>query len=250
MLKDLLDNQPSIKPLLPISHITDWHSVENIAKCGYLSYEESEDKCICFFYGAPLYKVKSPLEGAHALGLIYIRPIGLVFKSNLINMADKMYPFDSGAYSEHFKPYFPNSFDLSKFEISPVGEEELGKLVSLLFGNNDNYIFGTPAPPCRPVNSITDGLYALYSSKEVKPFDERNHGIELQYFKNVFIKDNIELIVFPRTVYLENKDAFSADLNQHPVEFYEDAYRFDPEKDSALIQAKVKEYLRKSYASN
>lgn len=250
MLKDLVEKQSVIKPLLPISHITDWHSVEHIVKCGFLSCNASEDKCICFFYGAPLYKVKSPHEDERTLGLMFRRPIGMVFKSDLIDMADKVYPFDSGAFSEHFKRYFPPEYDLSEFEVSPVARETPSKLVSLLYGSNENYIFGKPITPPKPVTSITEGLFELYNSKDIKLYDERNHGIELQYLKDVFIEDNLELIVFPRTVFRENKELIEVDLQKYNVEFYEDAYRYDPEKDSALIQAKVKEYFHKLYTSN
>jgi hypothetical protein len=62
MLRDLLENQSSAKPLLPISHITDWSSVEGIISCGFIRCAESEERRICFSYGPPLYKVKSSSE--------------------------------------------------------------------------------------------------------------------------------------------------------------------------------------------
>lgn len=247
MLKDLLIDEYTLKTLLPISHITTLDCAESIVKCGFLNCEKSNENCICLFYGPPLYKVKSPHSDAHTMGLAFGRPIGLIFSNDLVDCAHQIFPFDSGAYQEHFRSFFPESFDLDRFAISPVKKEVLGKLVHFLYGSNENYIFGQPANFNKSLNPITEGLFELYNSKVIRKFDERCHGIEIQFINNILLKNNVELIILPRIVYSKNKDSLGDIFKDYALDFYEDGYRYDPEKDSHLIQAKAREYFIKSY---
>lgn len=250
MLKDLIDTQLPTEPSLPISHVTDWHSVESIVKNGCMSCEVSAEKTICFFYGAPLYKINLDGGSKESTGLRHRRPIGLVFKSDLIKEAAKLYPFDSGAFDKYFKAYFPSTYSLSSFEITPVENSTPAKIVSMFYETNENYIFGEPVKVKDLDHVMIEGLMEIFGSKSKKAYDERNHGIELQYKKDVSIKDNLELIVFPKTIFKKFGEQFDGFLKGFEILTYEDSYRFDPVKDSILVQAKIKEYFGKKYFNN
>jgi hypothetical protein len=253
MFQDIVNKQSAIEPILPISHITSLYSGGLILECGFLSSKKSKDesKSICFFYGVPLYKPNS--HQSQTSGMAFDRPIGMVFKSDLIALANKVYPFDSGAFDIYFKKYFPPDVNSNYFEISPVSIETPGKLVSLFYGSNDNYIYGRPiSNNSLKSDTITDAiimeaLFTLFESKDIQQYDERNHGIELQYFSDITLKDNLELVVFPRHVYEESSESFKSSFKNVAIEFYEESYRYEPKQDCILVQAKVKEYFRKNY---
>lgn len=232
--------QPST-PELPICHITTWHSFESIIKQGGLTIDKKEGRDnLYFFYGSPFYKIPSKWTGQR-----FRRPIGLLFKSNLINHSNKIFPFDSGAFEKHFKEdYFPKDYSLKTFELTPVTRETPGRLVSLLYKNNEKYVFGEPVANCMSKETIIDCILNLIATKDKNSFDDRNHGIEVIFSEDVKLQGSLELVLLPKTMFRENESNFDKKIHSFKLEFYEDSYRFDPGIDCALVQAKAKEYLR------
>jgi hypothetical protein len=241
MLKKIIDTCHPAKPALPICHITTWHNFESIIENGSMTVDKNAGRDnLYFFYGLPFYKLPSMYTGQR-----FRRPIGLLFKSDLIGHASKIFPFDSGAFPKHFKPnYFPDDYSLETFELTDVDQETPGRLVSLLYQDNEKYIFGKPVGNCSSKETIIDCILDLITTKDKNSFDERNHGIEVVFSDNIKLKGSLELVLLPKTMYRENESNFNKNLSAFKLDFYEDNYRSDPAIDCSLVQAKSKEYLR------
>lgn len=238
--KIIEDYQPAV-PELPICHITTWHSLESIIKQGCLTIDKDAGRDnLYFFYGSPFYKIPSIWTGQR-----FRRPIGLLFKSNLIDQANRIFPFDSGALQKHFKPdYFPDDYSLKTFELTPVMRDTPGRLVSLLYKNNEKYVFGEPVNNCKSQETIIDCILNLIATKDKNSFDDRNHGIEVVFSENVKLQGALELVLLPKTMFREHESSFDKNIHSFKLDYYEDSYRFDPAIDCALVQAKAKEHLR------
>jgi hypothetical protein len=248
MLKDLIIKETPAIPFLPVAHLTSWHNLTMIIEGSFLkTISKFKTQSVSyFFYGVPFYKLNLD-DPQQTCSQLFRRPIGILFKSKIIERAKRAFPFDTGAFgSKMFKEFFPDDSSIEEFEIPINDPSTPAKLVTFLYGNNTSYIFGGPLKLDQGKNILEDCLIHLISTRDIHKFDERNHAIEIQFNIDLPLKENIELMIFPREMYKMHFGRFGGKLSQYKIEFYEDSYRFDPLLDSALVQAKAKEYLRKN----
>lgn len=251
MLNKILANEKPTLPEMPLAHITDWQKFLSIMEKGHLLAScSNENMQVCyFFYGSPYYKYthtanKNDPRRISLGGMPMYRPVGLLFKAELVREAQSIYPFDSGAF-ELYKDHIPKDLTLDSFELREPESMHPGKIVNRYFGTNDNYLRGKVKPGFKAVHAIEQALFNLYSTKGIKLFDERNHGIEVQIGHNIAIDLNLELLILPESLCRHNSKMASKVPDNIKVKTYFDHVRHVLSEDCTKIQQIAETYVRR-----
>ena len=116
-------------------------------------------------------------------------------------MIKRIFPFDSGAFQgDLYAAYLHKKMKLGDFGLE-ADEVTLGRVISLFFGSNPQYLIGSPfpAPNLDPSEFEAQSYLALIHAKDSNVVDSRSSGIEVQTEKIVPIVDAVAAVIIPST---------------------------------------------------
>lgn len=211
MLSDIITNEDDNIELLYFCHTTRWKDFEHILKSGFLSVERSKfpptsknpaDGVIYLFYGIPLFICKVSPDTISA-SYAYDLPIGILFKSDVVNLLSRFYPFDTGAAFNNmykcFRRKIKTDKDIADFCIKIANEgKTLKQFVKRYFISNENYCWCDPKcfdASCELEEEIIE-LYRTYGKNG--ELDQRATAIEVHSVCNIEINSrNVEAFIIP-----------------------------------------------------
>jgi len=184
---------------------------------------EEGKKAVYSFYGLPRYL---------GFKLFFTRPVVLVFSHKMIENADKIYPFDSGAfqnkiYNPHLKGYSIDDFCIAGRNKST----KIDKLVALFFGDSNGYLDGSPVKCSFSKDKIEHDLIKLYADDPPCASDERKKTFEAIFYGNIKINKHLCKVVMPKTNYKYIDKKTKALIDKFQLLFYEDNYYSSPQTD-------------------
>lgn len=249
-LRDIVAAHASSAEELPLVHTTRSEMLQRII----VSHELRGDVCdvfhehlVYFFYGRPAYR--------HALGRepgggIELCPVSFVFKPHTISHgARRIFPCDSGGiYKGHFTPHLEQA-DLPDLELDAT-VESARRLVSLVFGSNDNYYRGEaqdPAPSSFTAGSAAQRFHDLLRDEGAISGDDRRSAIEIQMASPVQLDHHLLYVMLPND--LLNQDNVRRTIFEiwqcDPIGY--DVYRGAPAHDyTATIRDKLRLRFREA----
>jgi hypothetical protein len=203
MFRDFVAGASPAAPTLPLVHLTYMRNLpELIAKNSIPATDCDVYKTnLCyFFYGKPAYQTK----GDRASKLLPEAAVCLVLRTELLPEPRRVYPFDTGAFIEgRYGSYMPEKAELVDFELEPA-RESAARLVSLFYGNNQNYFRGEVATT-KQLSALDYAAHtyrSLAASETSTDFDERCCTCELQFERDIPLGDGVlESIALPDRAY-------------------------------------------------
>lgn len=213
-------------PPLPYTHITDAYGFRNILENQKITpgfCNVFKENLLYLFYGRPAYRVGAD-TGKTSLNVFY--PICILLKHDCLKTAERVYPFDSGAFdSGFFDDHMHKKFNCESFLVDPnltkSGEIPLpdipSRIVSAFFADNSNYYKNN-----KVVEPLNFGLldfevqcyHELIKTKKITVFDDRRSTIEIQTDKEIPLSsDTVEAVALPKS-FMEDNEIFDAIVNK------------------------------------
>lgn len=211
MLSDIIVNEEDdLKPLY-FCHTTKWENFEKVLKSGVLQVdfskfppnsEKADDNVIYLFYGLPLFSYKVSPNTISA-NFAYDLPIGILFKSDIVKILSRFYPFDTGAAFNNMYKCFRRKIetpeDIADFCVEIMDEgKPLRQFIKRYFITNKNYCWCLPKCPdasCELEEEIIQ-LHKTYGNNS--ELDQRSTAIEVHSKYNIEINsNNVEAFIIP-----------------------------------------------------
>lgn len=202
--------------ILPLMHSCDVYACESIIN------QSSINPALCpvfgedllyFFYGKPAYPIgaKEPYNRTDT----FCCPVCFIIDIDKIDIF-RIFPFDSGAFmSGKYQQFIHRHMNIEKFEIKN-NNVSIMAYISVIFGNNKNYIEGTPIKN-HAEDTHVDALLNLLSAKGGFEFDERSNTIEVISKKPIDISQNVLGIVLPENFL--RKAEISCFINENSIKY-------------------------------
>ncbi|MDB4353948.1 hypothetical protein N9Z02_01450 [Akkermansiaceae bacterium] len=247
-LRSRVESCKSASPALPLAHSCDAYFFVQIATLAELSASDCSvylgEQLLYFFYGKPSYRTQS--AGSNAVSLSAFWPVCVLVDSVTPTPPKRVFPFDSGAYSHGlFSDFLHPAMELNDFEIGK-SIDSASRCVSLLFGNNKDYLDGLLNSDKTPSGEFEEEvLRAMISSKKSSPEDDRRSSIELQFDQNIPLNsDSVKFVVLPSAL-LDNSEIQSK-IMEWGCDFHGyRCHRANPLEFVQLISQAVDEFLKK-----
>lgn len=239
-------------PLLPLMHITKGLLAEDVIRSGELSpvYCNALKRPLAYlFYGRPAYRV-------HGDGVIKFSaacPFCFVFSPDLIESADRIYAFDSGAFiARLYSHAMMEEMNLDDFSLESRTDRP-NKLISAAFRSREDYIKGDRRGVKYPEEGAEDWEFhaqaylQLLSSRGRNEPDDRISAMEMTVSAPIKLSDFLKGLIVPHTVWGEVKRApwlsslGNAGVEIRPYEFIPGRH---PDTYTDLIAAESRDMLR------
>jgi hypothetical protein len=200
---DFIESASQAEPALPVTHATDAYLFQKIAESNMLSPADCPvfgQPLLYFFYGRPAYRVNSEEESSN---LLFLAPVCLIFDGSVISKANRIYPFDSGAFSRNFfKRFMHDGMGMNNFSLK-VTRDTPSKVVAAFFGTNKNYYDGkvldiiNTKDSCFEIEAYVDLI--RYTARD--SMDNRNSSIEIQIDKTISLSEpQLRAVVVPNAL--------------------------------------------------
>ena len=249
-IKDLVEHSDiELKEdtILPICHTSRWDILINdiIPNGNKLRPTEENDygeELLFFFYGKAKYIPENDVKNIYEV----YDPFTLVFnlKDN-VREIHRLVVFDSGGF-----PKYKIGIRREHFELIDCDENILKKLVTIFFGNNDNYLDGKMSPVLNPSDFPFCGAFKEYCilgenvNKTQKPteYGEQAITFEIQ-FKEFKLDESLVAAVIPDI-------AFSSEASKKQCRTVFGDIKFEPYTTDTQIKSyinmsdKVKEKIK------
>lgn len=178
-----------------LSHIVTSHQLLATTACGVFG-----EHLLYFFYGRPAYR---HTLGGEPSGNIDLCPVCFVFKPHTIGGAAKrVFACDSGGVHKGFFAPLLTPPDRDEMQLETT-LESARKLVSLVFGTNENYFLGkakATIPAAFAPGSPAARFHALLNDKCALAGDDRRSAIEVQMDSPIALGHNLLYVVLPREI--------------------------------------------------
>lgn len=212
-LKKFIAQQVPVEGRLPFVHITRAYRFDDIINGDLLEPTRCEvfkQALVYLFYGRPAYRAK---EGNNAR-LEFEWPIVFVFDPEKISSIERIFPFDSGAFSEKmYEEFFDPRSEIMDFVLDNSLETP-AKVVATYYQDHNEYYRGETRKnvniPLRQFEA--QGIHELARLPGVqgarsnsRTRDERSSAIEIQVGVSISLKDALLAIVLPEP-YLGDKE--------------------------------------------
>lgn len=235
------------QPVMPMSHVTRYVAFEQFVAANQVPLNSAcprnGSKATYLFYGAPFYRL--PHKAPHELSLDEVDelPMGLLIPSSqMAGVKAEIYPFDTGAWSKGlYEPHLtPANSCLDDFVISSKDAPmDAAKLVTLLFGSNQEYVTGDfRAPRGSALNPVVEKVMTLHRARMLA--DIRRRAIEIVALEQVPWTHEGLVLIGPQHQLARRRKvvpALDALLSQSNVTVltYIDMSPFSPTSDSRLV---------------
>ncbi len=244
-LKNYLNSKITTKTIkkLPMFHTTRYSNLESIYEYGITPNmcNIMHKNLIYLFYGRGVY-----LKESKAQITIDDNVLAVSFGFNVENLEmdkiHKVYPFDSGAFNlGKYDIHIDRSKNIDNYLLDV---DQINKYIEIFFGNELNYINGTPNLSFVPDTIETRGIYNLVKDKHSVGFDMRARTIEISY-ENILKLDSLNFIVIHER-HSNNKVINNLSKNNNLEIMTYDTEEVGNERDIyTLVISKIKEYVKK-----
>lgn len=187
-----------VKNRLAWCHTTDAFRLRNIILEGFFrpSYcKVFDEKLLYLFYGRPAFRRGE----SNQIRLSSKAPIAVIFSPSLIDLGRRIYPFDSGAFSCHYKQWMHPGMQLKDFELA-CSQDAPQRSVAAFFGTNHDYLRANSALPPKPYKGEfeVESVVELLKDPSIQDADDRRLAIELQVGEDIaFNSKSILALVIP-----------------------------------------------------
>lgn len=236
---------------LPLLHTCDVYQFREIAKTSILPKTPcdvfvGEDLVYCF-YGKPSFRLKA--DGSYSS--IAHFPVVFIFNGEKLPAPKRVYPFDSGAFSQLpsvRQKYFHDKINRDDFLLSNALESAKG-VVEYFYGNNEQYCFMKPArrPDDIAVTNFEARQYcAMISDSSHSQFDDRLASIEFIFGNDISIThDTLRTVILPGSFYHDPKikKKIDEDWEVIPETYY--TVRGNPNEYIGLVINLTIQYLKR-----
>ncbi len=250
--REWVDQQPDPEwPGLPLTHVTRGTIAERIARHGTVEpapCHGTGKETAYFFYGRAAYR---PRE-APVIKFEFATPYCFVFDDRLLDQADAIHPFDTGAKaSRSYDHVLTEDMPLEDFNL--VGDlRRPNKLVARVFGTMSAYYEGDRSKIdvsiAKPWQHLAHAYVQLLKSPGRNEPDDRIGSVEVAIHESVSLQRYLRAVVVPHTVWSEGARApWLRDVEADGAEIV--AYPFvggrPPEHYHTLIDTAVRELYRR-----
>jgi hypothetical protein len=248
-----IDRQPSPAwTLLPFTHITRGLVAEKILSQGFVEARHCPnfDKPLAYlFYGRPAYRANTDkviaLEGSS--------PFCFIFSNDLIQSAERVSPFDTGALSNRMYDHILDE-GLEADDFS-VGNDltRVAKLVSATFQTHHDY-FLADRSRMRLIEDVSEAwemqaraYLTLVGSPGRNAPDDRICTIEAAFGGDVPLSEKLLAVVVPHTVWNDGNNPMPLlnDLAERHVRIA--TYKFVPSRPPEYYQTLIEGAVRELY---
>ncbi len=237
--------------LLPLTHMTKGLGAQDIIRDGRIRAAECnvlQAPSAYFFYGRPAYRV----SGDGAIKIEAACPVCFVFQNALIETADAIYAFDTGAFAKRL-------YSRIVMEEMTIHDFSLGRdlrrpnrLIAHVFRSHEAYFNGDTTKILPPEEGAeawefhARAYLDLLASPGRNEPDDRVCSIEVVFGADVPIVPNLKALVVPHTLWDTNKKApWLRDLEAHDVDVL--PYVFLPGRHPEHYQTQVETVVRDLY---
>lgn len=257
-LLEWIKNEDDSVELLPLCHTTRWKNFEKILQDDKLSTKFSifpdpvrsdwHKEVIYFFYGLPFYIYETGDGEEINIEITDDIPIGLLFKSDILKLTARMYPFDTGLVLSDLTSgiFVINSEnEMKAYEVTIQDGTEIKRFIKRYYENNINYCYGEikNIKPCCPKE---ENLLRLFNLNINSRIDLRHRAVEIHSLNDIFLSKYLFAVIFPR-IRSRKYDYLIADIRRKykstRIEFYNDYLRFSSQSvRTALLNATLNLY--------
>lgn len=181
---------------LPIMHSCEGFDFESIVENGKLRPSLCpvfNEELLYFFYGKPSYPVGEK-EKVNRTDVMCC-PVCLIIDIEKIDIF-RAFPFDSGAFeNKMYLQFLHRHMKIERFEIDN-NCDAIRAYISLVFGNNWNYIHGI-AKETEAENTYVNALLKMLSANGGFEIDERSNTVEVLSKQCIDIEKEVRGIVLP-----------------------------------------------------
>lgn len=202
--------------ILPVMHSCDVFDCESIIDQSFLNPTLCPvfgEDLLYFFYGKPTYPIGTK-EDLNRTDSLYC-PVCFIIDIDNIDIY-RIFPFDSGAFDKGlYKQFMHRHMNIDRFEIEN-NSKAIKAYISVIFGNNTNYINGTPIKN-HDEDTYVNALLNLLSATGGFEFDERADTIEVISKKSIDISKNVLGIILPENFLRKDKILYF--INENNIEY-------------------------------
>ncbi|WP_133244777.1 hypothetical protein [Caulobacter radicis] len=235
--------------MMPLTHICKALIAEDIARDGTIEPRDCKvfDKALAYlFYGRPAYRTK----GDGAIKLPAACPVCFVFDPDVINQADEIHPFDTGAFEARlYKHVMMDEMAVEDFSLEQASRRP-NRLIHALYGTRAAYFDGDTHQLKEDVVASSEFLGTAYvellTSKGRNEPDDRVGTIEIITSKSIKIAGNLKSIVVPDIIWSDKDRAdWLSELEKDGVDIVPFRYLHgrEPEHHHSLIEIALRQFL-------
>ncbi|MGJ4957632.1 hypothetical protein ACQR1H_18445 [Bradyrhizobium sp. HKCCYLRH2015] len=207
--REWVDKEPAPDwPLMPLTHITKSIVAADISKSGFVEPIECavfNRPLAYFFYGRPAYRV----SGDGAIKAEAVCPCCFIFDANLIEQAEAIFAFDTGAFSKRlYKHILPEEMNVEDFSLEK-DKARPNKLIKKSFGSRIDYFHGNihaipnPHSIAKAYEFHARSYLQLVTSPGRNEPDDRICSIEVIFGNSVPLSGNLRAIIAPHTLWAD-----------------------------------------------
>ncbi|RYG97191.1 MAG: hypothetical protein EON58_10330 [Alphaproteobacteria bacterium] len=251
--RDWIDRKPEASEgPLPLTHVTKGITAQDVIRDGAIKATECpvfKRSLAYLFYGRPAYRVggDGPIRRASS------SPFCFIFSPELIERAEAVYAFDTGAYAARmYKHSIMEEMKPADFALE-VSLNQPAKLVECVFGSSENYFDGRPIGASEEEIAewefLAQAYVSLVTSTGRNEPDDRVGSIEAVFSKDIDIAGNLLAVVVPHTVWDEGEKApWLSRLSERGVEVL--PYHFMPGRTPDYYYAFLETEVRRFYKAH
>jgi len=247
--RDWVDRQPDPAwTLMPLTHLCKALIGGDIARHGKVEPTDCAvlDRSVAyFFYGRPAYRTRGdgPVKNPAAC------PMCFIFDPKVIDSADEIFPFDTGAYSARLYSHIVmDEMELGDFSLETQARRA-NRLIAATYGTREAYFDGDRTAISPTAAARTDFLAHTYlellrSTGRNEP-DDRVGTIEVTNSQPTPLSGNLLATVVPDIIWNStDKASWLVDLEASGVKVLPFRYLHgrEPEHHHAMIEAEVREF--------
>lgn len=238
---------------LPLIHTTMSYNIRGIQQSNVLRATKCDvfrsDTLNYFFVGRPAYKYTSDVSTSSYWEL----PCCFIFEFAAVSDVKRIFPFDSGAFSNKLYPDYLKMMNIDPFEVATV-PNATGKIIGAFFGSAENYAnlkakaednflseYGLTV-----MDTEIKALHRLSTESSWSRFDDRRFSIEVQSTSDVELLVRKPLAVIAPSCYFDDDEfrkhvcnAWDAEAISYPLFTLNVVHTF------GQIYEKINEYFRR-----
>ena len=248
-LTEYVRKAPEVTPHLPLVHTTDtWAFRAVILGPGTLEPQPDlvlDDIRLYLYYGRPAYR---PNSGSPPTSVPGYAPVCFVLAPDCLPSIERIYPFDSGAFSGKFyAPHVHDRMTLDDFALDPQ-PGMAARVVGAFFGTNEAYFYGTAirTKTFDPLELEAQCYYNLIVEQGTTSYDDRRGTIEITIKVPLTLSSStVRAVVLPKTL-LDSPEvqttlkAWGAEILSYTTSHAK------PTEFISQIRAKTEEYLKQN----
>lgn len=229
-----------------LTHVTKGLLAQDIIEEGNIELGAGTDPRAYCFYGRPAYRI-------HGDGTIKVEaacPFCFLFKPDLIKEADRIFPFDTGAFEKRmYKHILMKEMNLGDFSLERKVERP-NKLISKIFETKTAYFDGDTSKidskQAERWEFLAQAYLQLIASPGRNEPDDRVWSIEISFKNPIQLDGNLIAVVVPHTLWQPPEPApWLAKLSSNGIDIL--PYNFVPGRGPDYYYANIEGVIRDAY---